>query len=103
MASVNQLANEVSSAAFDMFQDDNDDKENDLLVKSTLEAERSLSEQEEEKWESMRSRGPVMGASSRCSGGEKEIEDNEDTPAKLAVSLMRELLPQFRWQCGFEM
>jgi len=42
MASVNQLANEASNIAFDMFEDD---AENDLLVKSTLEAEQSMSQQ----------------------------------------------------------
>jgi len=54
-----------------MFEDNDNDKENDLLMKSTLEAEKSLSQQEEEKWESKRSRGLATKASSRCSGGEK--------------------------------
>jgi len=63
MEIVNHLSNHALNTSFGMFEND-DDKENDLLVRSTLEAEKSSSQQEK-KWEGSRLRGPATGASSR--------------------------------------
>jgi len=101
MESVNQLSNETSNTAFDMFED-GDDKDNDILVRSTLEAEKSLSQQEE-KWEGSGLRGPVTGASSGCSGGKRDIVSGASTPAELLPASVRRQQGQSRKRPGSEM